>query len=63
MWLVIFTLGAAVIVVIVTGGKFSELARMRFSSVWALGVGIGLQVLLEVVEIPKDNSTRSGTGS
>jgi hypothetical protein len=62
VWLVIFTLGAAILVVIGTGGKFSELVRLRFASAWTLGAGIGLQALLEIIELPKDQFDTLGYG-
>jgi hypothetical protein len=62
VFLLVFTLPVAIIIVVVTGGKFSELARLRVSSAWTLAVGLGLQILLEVVEIPKDQIDTLGYG-
>jgi len=53
---------AALIVVLVTGGSFRELGRLRITGVWILFAGLALQVLLEFVEIPKSQYETVGYG-
>ncbi|MFO7589644.1 MAG: DUF5317 family protein [Acidimicrobiia bacterium] len=62
MWLLILTLIAAVIVVIVTGGSFRELGRMRFAGVWLLFAGLALQTVLEFIDLPRSQFETVGYG-
>src|SRR3954451_14829438 len=41
----------AIVVVALTNGSVSQLAEVRFRRVWLLGAGLGLQILLEVIEL------------
>ncbi len=54
MWLFVFTIAAAALVVILTRGSFARLARVRVMAPWMLLVGFGIQIALEYVDIPKD---------
>ncbi len=57
MVLVIFfvaTIALAVIVVVATKGSVERLGRLRFRMLWLLFVGLAIQIMLEVVEFPKD---------
>lgn len=62
MWLLILTLLAALIVVLVTGGSFRELGRLRITGVWILFAGLALQIFLEFVELPKSQHETLGYG-
>ena len=50
MWLLVLTIGAAVLVVIATWGDFRELTRLRITGVWLLFAGLAVQIALEFVE-------------
>jgi len=63
VWLLLFALGAAVVVIVVTRGSFAELARLPVSAAWLLAVGLGMQVLLEVIDLPKDQIDSVGYGA
>ncbi len=43
----------AVLIVPLTGGQFRQLGRIRLRRVWLLFAGLGLQILLEVVNLPR----------
>ena len=43
----------AVAVIPITDGSFARLAEVKFSRAWLLAVGLGLQIVLEVVELPR----------
>jgi hypothetical protein len=43
----------AIVVVPLTGGKFARLADIRLRRVWLLFAGLGIQILLEVVDLPR----------
>lgn len=62
MWLLVLTLIAAVIVVVVTGGSFRELGRLRLTGLWLMFGGLALQAGLEFVEIPKSQFETVGYG-
>ena len=47
------TLVAAAVIVLVTWGSPRELAHLQLTGVWLLFVGLGLQIILEFVDIPK----------
>jgi len=54
VWLLLLTLGAAVLVVLLTFGSFSELARLPIAAGWLLFLGLGIQIGLEFIDFPKD---------
>ena len=48
------TIALAVVVVVATKGSFSRLGRLHFRMLWLLFLGLAIQIVLEVVEFPKD---------
>ena len=62
MWLPILTIASAVIVVAITFGSFSQLSKVPIAAGWLLAAGLGLQVALEIVEVPKDQIETVGYG-
>ncbi len=48
------TIALAIIVIVATKGSFERLSRLRFRMVWLLFLGLAIQIVLEVVEFPKD---------
>lgn len=48
------TIALAIIVVVATRGSFERLGRLRFRMLWLLFLGLAIQIVLEVVEFPKD---------
>ncbi len=62
MWLPILTIASAVIVVAITFGSFSELSKVPITAGWLLAGGLGLQVALEIVQVPKDQIETLGYG-
>jgi hypothetical protein len=62
VWLFVVTIGVAVIIVIVTGGDFRELVRLRVTGVWLLFAGLGIQVALEFVDFEKSQIETIGYG-
>ena len=48
------TIALAVIVVVATKGSFERLSRLQFRMVWLLFLGLAIQIVLEVVDFPKD---------
>jgi len=62
VWLLVLTIGAAILVVILTAGSFAELGRLSVTAGWILAVGLGLQVLLEIVTFPADQLDTIGYG-
>jgi hypothetical protein len=43
----------AILIVPITGGQFRQLAKIRLRRPWLLFLGLGLQVLLELVDLPR----------
>jgi hypothetical protein len=43
----------AILIVPLTGGQFRQLGRIRLRRVWMLFAGLGLQILLEFINLPK----------
>jgi hypothetical protein len=43
----------AILIVPITGGQFRQLGRIRLRRPWLLFVGLALQVLLELVDLPR----------
>ncbi len=62
MWLLVLTVVAALLVVLVTFGSFSQLSELSVSGGWMLAGGLGMQVALEFVEIAKDDIETVGYG-
>lgn len=62
VWLLVLTIGAAALVVILTAGSFAELGRLTVTAGWILAVGLGLQVLLEIITFPMDQLDTIGYG-
>ena len=62
MWLPLLTVVAAILVVAVTFGSFSQLAKVSVTAGWLFAAGLALQVGLEIVEIPKDKIDTIGYG-
>jgi hypothetical protein len=46
-------IAVAILIVPITGGQFRQLARIRLRRPWLLFLGLALQVLLEVVDLPR----------
>jgi uncharacterized protein DUF5317 len=62
VWLLLLTFGAAALVVVLTFGSFTELTRLHFTAAWLLFLGLGIQIALEFVEVPKDQIETVGYG-
>lgn len=62
VWLLVFTVGAAIVVVLATGGRFSELTNLRIIAGWLLVAGLGIQIVLEFIDVPKDQIETLGYG-
>jgi hypothetical protein len=62
VWLLVLTVVAATIVVLVTRGDPRRLTRLSISSAWLLFVGLGIQIVLEFVDVPKDQIETVGYG-
>ena len=62
MWLLVVTVGAAVLLVIVTWGDFRELTRLQITGVWLLVAGVAIQIALEFVELDADQIDTIGYG-
>lgn len=62
MWLLVLTIGAAAIVVLVTWGDPRRLARLKISGAWLLFVGLAIQIVIEFVDVPKDQIETLGYG-
>ena len=54
------TIALAIIVVVSTKGSFERLGRLRFRMLWLLFLGLAIQIVLEVVEFPKDQIENLG---
>jgi hypothetical protein len=48
------TIALAVLVVVATKGSFERLGQLRFRMLWLLLVGLAIQIVLELVDFPKD---------
>jgi hypothetical protein len=62
VWLLVLTIGAAVLIVIVTWGDFRELTALRFAGIWLLFAGLAIQIALEFVEFDADQIETVGYG-
>jgi hypothetical protein len=56
------TIALALVVVVATKGSFSRLGSLHFRMLWLLFVGLAIQIVLEVVEFPKDRIDDVGIG-
>ena len=54
--------GIALLLVLVTGGSFRQLFRMRIQAIWMVVVALAIQILLAVVDIPADRLDDLGFG-
>ena len=63
MWLLIVTVVSALLVVLLTFGSLSELSRLSVTGGWMLAAGLGIQILLDVVDIPNDQIDTVGYGA
>jgi Family of unknown function (DUF5317) len=43
----------ALLIIPLTGGRFRQLGRIQLRRVWLLFAGLGLQILLEVIDLPR----------
>jgi hypothetical protein len=48
------TIALSIVVVVATKGSFERLGRLRFHMLWLLFVGLAIQIVLEVVDVPAD---------
>lgn len=62
VWLVIATVVIVTLVVVITKGRFQELARLRIRAPWLLLLGLAIQIILEIVEFPRDQIETVGYG-
>jgi hypothetical protein len=62
MWLAGATVILAILIVLLTRGRFRELVRIQIRAVWLLLLGLGIQVALEFVDVPKDQIETLGYG-
>ena len=62
VWLPLLTIVSAVVVVLVTRGSWSQLAKIPVAGGWLLAGGLALQVGLEIVDVPKDRIETIGYG-
>jgi hypothetical protein len=46
--------GVAIAIVLVTRGSFRQLLRLRIQSIWMVVLALGIQIVLEFVDLPKD---------
>ena len=56
------TIALALVVVVATKGSFGRLGSLHFRMLWLLFVGLAIQIVLEVVEFPKDRIDDVGIG-
>jgi len=54
------TIALAVIVVVATKGSFGRLSALHFRHLWLLFLGLAIQIVLEVVDFPKDRIENVG---
>jgi hypothetical protein len=62
VWLLVLTIASAVLVVVVTFGSFAQLSRLTVTGGWMLAAGLGIQILLDVVDVPDDLVETVGYG-
>jgi Family of unknown function (DUF5317) len=49
----VIAIAAAILIVPLTGGQFRQLGRIRVRRLWLLFGGLGLQILLELIDLPR----------
>jgi hypothetical protein len=62
VWLLVLTLVAAILVVLCTFGSFAQLSRLRVTGVWLLFAGLGVQIALEFIDLPRAQFDTTGYG-
>jgi hypothetical protein len=62
VWLVAATIVIAILVVVVTRGRFSELVRLRIRAPWLLLAGLAIQIAVDIVDFPRDQIETLGYG-
>jgi len=62
VWLLVLTVVVVLFVILITFGSFSQLSRLTISGGWMLAGGLGVQVGLEFIELPKDQVDTIGYG-
>lgn len=60
MIFIVVTIALAVVVVVATKGSFSRLGSLHFRMLWLLFLGLAIQILLEIVDFPKDRIDDAG---
>ena len=58
----VLTIGIAILVVLATFGSFSQLSRFRVSGAWLFFAGLGVQIALEFIDVPRDQLDTTGYG-
>ncbi len=53
MLVYVIAIAIAILIVPLTGGQFRQLGRIRVRRLWLLFAGLGLQILVEVINLPK----------
>jgi hypothetical protein len=53
MLVYVIAIVVALLIIPLTGGQFRQLGRIRLHRVWLLFAGLGLQILLEVIDLPR----------
>jgi hypothetical protein len=56
------TIALAFVVVIATKGSFARLGSLHFRTLWLLFFGLAIQIVLEIVDFPKDRIDDVGIG-
>jgi hypothetical protein len=54
--------GVAIAIVLVTRGSLRQLLRLRIQSIWMVVLALGIQIVLEFVDLPKDRIDNLGFG-
>jgi len=62
VWLLVLTIVVAGIIVLVTRGDPRRLAGLKISGVWLLFVGLAIQIVIEFVDLPKNQIETLGYG-
>jgi hypothetical protein len=56
------TIALAFVVVVATKGSFGRLGALHFRMLWLLFLGLAIQIVLEIVDFPKDRIDDVGIG-
>jgi hypothetical protein len=62
VWLLVLTVVVALLVVVLTFGSFAQLSRLTVAGGWMLAGGLGIQIALEYIDVPKDQIDTVGYG-